>query len=118
MRSGAIGDGAYSVLEATFVGPGRLSFDWRVSSEAYKNLRVDYASFWVDGEERAWIGGEVDWTNMTTIVDGPGEHVVQWRYVKDESGSSGEDCAWIKDVRWSPFLTVCFFYLLIKFFFV
>lgn len=108
LRSGAIGNGDRSLLEARFEGPGRLSFDWKVSCEAYKNLRVDYSSLWIDGEERAWIAGEVGWTNVVALVEGPGEHVVQWLYVKDEIGAEGEDCAWIKNVGWNPLISVGF----------
>ena len=31
---------------------------------------------------------------------GGGEHVLEWRYVKDGSVSRGSDCAWIDRVQW------------------
>ena len=101
MRSGAIGDGGETRMEATVRGAGTLSFWWKVSSESFKGLRIDHVSFEIDGEERAWMGGEEGWTNMTFVVSGEGEHKFSWIYRKDaEGGAEGADCAWVDEVRW------------------
>ena len=102
LRSGAIGDGQESRLYVGISGEGELSFRWKVSSETFKQFQVDYVSFSIDGTERAWIGGEVDWTNETFTITGAGEHLLRWTYKKDSGGRSGEDCAWVDGVVWTP----------------
>ena len=96
-RSGAIQDGASSWVAADVAGPGRLSFRWKVSSEAYRDYQIDYLSFFVDGEEMDWIGGEVEWETKTFDLD-EGSHTLTWTYFKDEVDSDGEDCAWLDSV--------------------
>ena len=102
LRSGAVGDGQESRLGGVVSGAGQLSFRWKVSSESFKQYQVDYVAFSVDGVELAWIGGEVDWTNMTFAVSGEGSHTVRWTYIKDSGNSDGEDCAWVDAVAWTP----------------
>ena len=102
LRSGVIGDGQESRLYVGISGEGELSFRWKVSSEAFKQFQVDYVSFSIDGTEMAWIGGEVDWTNLTFAISGTGDHLLRWTYKKDGGGRSGEDCAWLDGVVWSP----------------
>ena len=106
MRSGAIGQDGESSLSTTVVGAGVVSFWWKVScEEAYKTDRYDYVTFSVDGVERDWIAGEVDWTNAVFEVIGSGPHILTWRYHKDdwdEPGYECEDCAWVDEFCWSP----------------
>ena len=102
LKSGAIGDGQESWVEASVDGAGTVSFWWKASSEHYRQYVIDYAAFSVDGQERLRIGGEQDWTNATVQVEGGGTHVLRWAYVKDEEMSGGMDCAWIDEVTWVP----------------
>ena len=106
MRSGEIGLDGESSLSTTVVGAGVVSFWWKVScEETYKTDRYDYVTFSVDGVERDWIAGEVDWTNAVFEVIGSGSHVLTWRYHKDdwdEPGYECEDCAWVDEFCWSP----------------
>jgi len=101
MRSGCVTNGE-SVLSVKVNGEGRFEFWWKVSSETYKNFKVDYASFRVDGIEQSWIGGEIDWQQVVFDVTGDGEHTITWAYVKDADGSDGADAAWIDEVSWTP----------------
>lgn len=96
VRSGVIGHRQTSdlVLEVFLPQADTLSYWARVSSEE----RYDKLLFSVDGVNRGnarW--GESDWKRYTTVIDA-GRHILRWRYVKDESGSEGCDCAWIDDV--------------------
>ena len=96
VRSGAIGHRQTSdlILEVFLPQADTLSYWARVSSEE----RYDKLLFSVDGVNRGnarW--GESDWKRYTTVIDA-GQHTLRWRYVKDESGSDGCDCAWIDDV--------------------
>ncbi len=102
LKSGAIGDGQVSWVEASVDGAGVVSFWWKASSEHYRQYAIDYAMFSVDGQERLRIGGEQGWTNATVQVEGAGTHVLRWSYVKDDEVSDGEDCAWLDEVTWTP----------------
>ena len=47
--------------------------------------------------------GENEWMARSFVVAGDGRHVLSWLYVKDEEGDgSGEDCAWLDEVTWTP----------------
>lgn len=92
-QCGTIGDSQQSTLQAAVFGPGTLSFWWKVSSEANHDL----LSFNVDGEQRAWLSGEVDWQLMTLDLGG-GTHNVSWNYSKDGSISAGQDAGWVDQV--------------------
>ncbi|HEY5914710.1 MAG TPA: M6 family metalloprotease domain-containing protein [Verrucomicrobiae bacterium] len=88
-----------SWLETTIAnGPGLLSFWWKVSSEG----GWDYLEFLIDGvvqSER--LSGEVDWECMNYNIPA-GNHVVRWRYSKDEAVSAGEDRGWVDQVSFVP----------------
>ena len=79
------------------MGPGTLSFWWRVSSEA----NYDYLRFFVDGVSSATpISGETVWAQQTVSI-AAGTHVAQWKYTKDSIVSSGSDTGWVDRVVWS-----------------
>ncbi len=107
-RGGGIGDGQESWLEVPVNGTGVISFRWKSSSESYRDEIYDYATFSVDGEEVAMIGGETDWTNVTHFITGGGAHIVRWTYKKDENGTGGEDCVWLDDVQYARKVCVSF----------
>jgi len=89
LRSGAIGDDGESWVETTVTDAGTVSFWWKASSEVYKKTPIDFVSFSVDGGERARLGGETAWTNMTFAVSGSGRHVLRWTYSKDMMDVAG-----------------------------
>ena len=43
------------------------------------------------------VGG----TAASTEITGDGEHVIEWRYVKDDVESEGEDAAWVANYSWA-----------------
>ena len=97
-RSGAIGHGEQSWMQATATGPGTLSFWWRVSSEA----GYDYLRFLVDGVEQSGsISGATSW-QLKTITIAAGSHALRWQYAKDGSVTAGSDCGWVDQVTWTP----------------
>ena len=107
LRSGPISHSQTSRLDTVVSGPGTVSFRWKVSCEDYfvfrtQKILCDHLLFRVDGETQALINGETDWTNATFMVEGVGEHVLSWAYVKDSEGSEGADCAWLDAVTWTP----------------
>lgn len=97
-KSGAIGDSQTSSLYATVTGAGVLTFKKRTSSEA----SYDKMLIILDGVQMPAMSGETAWTDATMNIAGAGTHVVEWRYAKDGSVSSGSDCCWIGEVAWTP----------------
>jgi hypothetical protein len=96
-QSGPVTHNQQSWMETTVNGPGEIAFAWKVSSQV-----GDYLEFYIDGVLKAGrISGNVDWVLKSYAVD-PGQHVLRWRYVKDGSGSSGSDTAWVDAVSWMP----------------
>lgn len=101
-QSGAIGHSQESWMETTVVGPGSLTFWWKVSSEP----GFDYLRFTVDGVEQAGItaiSGTVDWQQRSQSI-ASGSHVLRWRYSKDGSVNAGSDAGWVDEVVFTPAL--------------
>ena len=96
-QSGAISDSQETWLETSVVGPGPLSFWWKVSSES----GYDYLEFYTNGLRVTRIAGEVNWQQQNYTL-GPGTQVLRWRYTKDSSGSSGQDRGWVDQVSFAP----------------
>lgn len=98
-QSGMVGHLEQSWMQTTVIGPGTLSFWWKVSSES----GYDFLHFYVDGvEQPGGISGELDWRPGSTISIPSGVHVVRWAYIKDESVKMGSDCGWVDQVFWLP----------------
>src|SRR6185369_9296991 len=96
-QSGKITNSQTSALETALIGPGTLSYWWRVSSE--KNH--DFVHFKIGGITQSSISGEVDWQQLTMYL-GAGPQSLQWVYAKDGSGDSGQDAGWVDQVNYSP----------------
>lgn len=99
-QSAPVTHGQQSWMETTVNGPGEIGFAWKVSSQA-----GDYLEFYIDGAlQGGRISGNVDWLLKSYAVP-TGIHTLRWRYVKDGSGSSGSDAAWVDCVSWMPSLS-------------
>jgi hypothetical protein len=93
-QSGAIADSQSSWLQTTVVGPGKVSFYWKVSSE----LNFDFLEFHIDGvRQPGRISGNVDWQQKIFSIPA-GSHTIKWVYVKDSSVIAGSDCGWLDKV--------------------
>jgi hypothetical protein len=99
-QSGAVDHDEYSGIEFTVVGPTRMTYQWKVSSEQ----NYDYLVLTVDGYVKAYITGEVDWTQVTQDI-GPGTHNVDIYYLKDEATVSGQDTGWVDELVLTPITT-------------
>lgn len=93
VRSPALDNLSASAFSSQVLGPATVSFWWKVSSEP----DFDFLRVFVDGIERAKIGGEVDWTLVTLGIPA-GDHEVKWEYRKDDFSASGEDAGWVDGV--------------------
>ena len=95
-----VNNGSSSVTTTMTTQEGQtIEFEWSVSSEA----NYDKALFMVDGQTAAILsspsnGVLADWREHI-YVPTPGEHVFEWKYVKDSGDDYGEDCAWLDNVR-------------------
>jgi len=70
-------------------------FYWKVSSES----GYDYLEFYIDGSLQDRISGTVDWHQMMYTLP-LGSNTLEWRYIKDGSISSGNDCGWVDKLEW------------------
>ncbi len=105
LKSGAISDNENSWLETIVNGEGQISFHWKTSCEKTDDAEFpwDRIEFYVDDVLNAWQDGVADeWHQIVMRIKGSGRHSLRWVYVKDSSDASGEDCAWIDDVVWTP----------------
>lgn len=99
-QSGAITNNQQSMLQTTVVGPGKVTFWWKVSSEE----GFDLLKFTLDPDGRtnfAAISGEVDW-ELETFSIPAGSHTLYWIYSKDASVSDGQDAGWVDQVLFTP----------------
>lgn len=97
--SGQIGHNQNSGLrlEIDVVAQGDLSFYRTVSSEA----NYDYLKFYVDGTLIEEWSGDVAWEQEVISLD-PGNHILEWKYVKDQGVAGGTDCARIDYIIFPP----------------
>ena len=117
VKSTKIKDGETSELSFTVEDEGVFSFLWKTSTESGRKFTSvsalrslssvavptwDHAEFLVDGEVVATRDGESQWEKVTINLSGGSPHMVTWRYVKDDSGSAGEDCVWVSEINWIP----------------
>ncbi len=92
-RSGAISDNQTSSLMIDVnvtVFMSTVSFYKMVSSEGM----TDVLEFYIDGNKMDSWGGLSGWS-LEEYNLAKGQHELEWRYVKNESGAAGEDGAWV-----------------------
>ncbi|MDB6035541.1 MAG: hypothetical protein JWM16_5879, partial [Verrucomicrobiales bacterium] len=92
-KSGAITDAQQSWLQTTVVGPARVSFWWKVSSEN----SYDILSLQIGGVEQANISGKIEWKQVSFLVPS-GPQPLRWVYGKDVSDSVGQDAGWVDEI--------------------
>ena len=97
-QSGAIGNGQSTWVETTVKGAGTVSFKWKTSCQR----RLDMVRFSVDGVDNQRLFGETDWAEVSVGIAGVTNHVLRWTFTRGASGSAGENCVWLDEVRWVP----------------
>ena len=102
-RSGAVSHVNLTTLQVQIevVEDGQISFYKKVSSEANK----DKLTFYIDNTVMGEWSGVVDWSRETFAVTA-GTHRFKWIYMKDSSGSYGDDACWIDDVQFPALSSV------------
>ena len=98
-RSAVISHNTESVLILTINNPvdDTLRFHYKVSSEQ----NYDFLIFKLNGTVVFQISGETDWKEKKVLLPAGINHL-EWIYKKDESVSSGNDCAWIDYISFPP----------------
>ncbi len=96
-QSGPIGHNGAVTLQTTLVGPGTISFWWKVSSET----NADYLKFFINGVQQSRISGEEGWQQQTFVVPSGGP-VLKWTYSKNPSETAGQDRGWLDQVLFIP----------------
>jgi hypothetical protein len=105
-RSGPTGDNETSTMAATIVGPGTLTFRYKISAEAQELLEfyVDNSKVFAEaGDPRA--PSAIPW-QLASVPVPAGSHDLLWVYDKSFSGAAGADAAWVDDVQLLPPPTV------------
>ena len=85
-------------LETTFVGPGSLSFWWKISSDTNRIVM----RWFLDGVQYSPnISGEIDWTQLIYNV-GSGIHTARWQAVRlDYDDSIKTNRCWLDQVAFT-----------------
>lgn len=101
--SGLVADGTSSGVQFVAKGPSRMTYYWKVSSEASKDVLVCYvnglpASHAVDGKPLS-ISGETDWTAAQVELPSGSRNVVEFRYSKDKALCAGSDRGWVYGIQ-------------------
>ena len=96
MRSAPIGGRQTSdlALNLSLSADDSIIFWARTSSEQ----NYDKLGFYIDAMHQMSLSGNTGWRRCSFPV-AAGSHRLLWRYVKDDSGNTGSDCAWIDDVQ-------------------
>jgi hypothetical protein len=95
-RSASITHNQETWLQTSVVGPGTLSFWWKVFSEA----NGDYLEFHIGGVLQQRISGVMDWHHKSFSIPA-GSQSLRWRYVKNASVSESPDWGWVDQVIFS-----------------
>lgn len=99
VKSENVGSNQYAKLKIQIevLADGPLTFYVKTSSEQ----DFDFLEFYINSFiEQKW-SGETDWKEYTKEMT-KGTYSLEWRYRKDSSGNSGEDCAYIDDIVFPP----------------
>jgi len=87
-----------SWFQTTVVGPGTISFWWKVSSDP--DPTYGHLDFLIDGNLQNQIQGAIDWNYQLYSIP-PGQHTLQWQYVKIDQHYAGADQGWVDQVIYS-----------------
>ena len=97
-RSGAIGNGQTTILRLVAnCRPGTATFGYRVSAEEFGPSVGDFFEFYLNGSPQIRTNGESGWRTHTFTV-GAGSNTLEWRYLKDASGTGGRDAVFLDSV--------------------
>ena len=91
-QSGIIGGNQETWMQTTVVGPGAVTFWWKVASVA-----PDALEFSISGLVQDTISDDVDWSFRSFSVPS-GTNTLKWRYFKDALINGFPDKGWVDQV--------------------
>lgn len=101
-RAGDIGHNETAYLSTEIVGPGRIRFRVRTSSER----GYDYLRYYLDGVQKGEKSGDgTKWSKKSLRIPA-GTHVVTWTYEKDIVVSRYADTVYVDFVKYVPDLII------------
>lgn len=94
--SGNIDDSESTILEITFSNTTNdsIGFYYKVDSEE----SWDYLKVVLDNTMIQQFSGNIPWTYSSFSI-APGSHKLQFNYEKDNVYSTGDDCAWLDNIK-------------------
>ncbi len=101
VQSGYTPAGGKTAFMAIADSPGYVRFYWKVSSEESH----DYLEFRINGSLTARISGNKDWA-ATNSYYVPASAIMEWSYVKDAAGTTGQDAGWVDRVIFTSALNL------------
>ena len=96
-QSGFITDDQETWMQTEVMGPGVVTFWWKVSSEE----GCDFLTFYIGKKRKGEISGKVDWVQESFEVPS-GSQILKWVYTKDEEGTKGADAGWVDNLSFTP----------------
>lgn len=100
LQENGVSDGERLELSTYVMGPGRVSFWWRASSEE----GADGLEFSVNGVEQAFLSGQSSW-KLRSFDLGFGRQRLTWSYRKDATLKAGLDGGWVDGVSFAGYTT-------------
>lgn len=102
LQSGAISDNESSNFVITQQTTS-INFRYKVSSEQ----NFDFLQFRINGQLETEWSGEISWAHYTKTGLSNSTHTFEWRYVKDDIVSDGQDSAWIDALEFNDDRQLC-----------
>ncbi len=105
-KSGSVSDNGISTLSATFTGPTKLSWWWKLnmSDSCGVNVFLDDEHLPKENVNGLWEKGG-DWIQADLDIIESGEHTVRFEFWNDGSGDSANDAAYIAQVSLGQLLS-------------
>ncbi len=96
VKSGPVTGDDVSVLSTTVIGPGTLSWWWRLDMTDCAGVEV-----FVDNASVANLDVGGGWSQESVEVTGAGTHQVRFEFWNAGTGNAISDCAYLDQVSWS-----------------
>lgn len=96
-RSKAIPDNGRTGMTTQVIGPGTVSFYWKVGSEQ----NYDFLEFYIDGVLKDKISGPRSWQLKSYYITGSGIHAFKWIYRKDGNTRVLPDAGFVDKFVWT-----------------
>ena len=95
-RSGEVTGDDVSALSTTVIGPGTLSWWWKLEMADCAGVDV-----FVDGTLVSSLDSASDWTAASIQIAGDGEHAVRFEFWNAGTAATISDCAYLDQVSWT-----------------